>query len=152
MMSPEERGRRIKVEVRGLSENRYMMMYISEKMKRIGDLEIKLRFLCNDIDKTDKLTIYRDKFLLPRNENISIIQTDEEITVLRKAAQQRVGGSNDNGYLKNKEDLLKKEEHLKKKQEYLKKKEEELRNKEVELKNKEEELNSQNEKVIDKEK
>ena len=65
------------MEVRGLSETRHMLMYISAKMKRVGDLATKLKFVYDDIKKTDEIKIYRDKFHLPDNENINIIETGE---------------------------------------------------------------------------
>ena len=68
-------SREVRVEVRGLPEARHMMMNICEDMKRVRDLAARLRFLCDDIKKTDKIQIYRDKFLLPDNERINIIKT-----------------------------------------------------------------------------
>ena len=53
-----------------------MLMYISEKMSRVGDLATKLKFVYHDIiNKTDEIEIYRDEFHLPDNENINIIET-----------------------------------------------------------------------------
>ena len=52
--------------------------------KRVGDLATKLKFVYDDIKKTDEIKIYRDKFHLPDFEDIKIIETGEEIIVYRK--------------------------------------------------------------------
>ena len=107
-MSSREGGRTIKLEVRGrgrgLSETRYMLMYIDDWMKSVGDTDISLVFMsptlddwmksvgdiitklmsvCDDIKMTDELKIYRDMYLLPNNENINMINNGDEIIVYR---------------------------------------------------------------------
>ena len=67
-MGSREGRRRIKVDVRGLSEARHMEMFVSKKMNRVSDLGIKLKHVCDDINKTDEIKIFRDMFLLPDNE------------------------------------------------------------------------------------
>ena len=44
MSTCEGGGRRIKIEVRGLPATRHILMYISERIKRVGDLATKLKF------------------------------------------------------------------------------------------------------------
>jgi len=116
------------VEVRGLPETRHMLVFISERMNKVRDLATatKLKFVCSDIKKTDEIKIYRDKFLLPDNENINIIETDEEIIVYRKATETE--------YVEKKED---KNELLNVRDEVLKAKEDNLDKRETELKVKE---------------
>merc|ERR1740128_1627323 len=75
----------IKVEVRGLGQPRHILMYIKKEMNRVRDLATRLKYVCDDIKKTDVIKIYRDKFLLPDNENINIIETGDEIIVFRNA-------------------------------------------------------------------
>ena len=84
-MSSREGGRTIKLEVRGrgrgLSETRYMLMYIDDWMKSVGDIRTKLMSVCDDIKMTDEIEIYRDKYLLPNKENINMIDDGDEIVV-----------------------------------------------------------------------
>ena len=54
---------------------------VRSKMNRVSDLGIKLKHVCDDINMTDEIKIFRDKFLLPDNESIDIIETGEEIIV-----------------------------------------------------------------------
>lgn len=110
------------MEVRGLPEPRHTLMFISEKMRRIGDLATKLKFVYDDINKTDEIKIYRDKFHLPDNESINIIETGEEIIVYRKAKETE--------FVEKKED---KKELLDAREEVLKGKEAILKEKEGEL-------------------
>ena len=157
MSTTREGGRRIKVEVRGLPETRHMLMFIDEKMRKVGDLTTKLRFVCSDIKKTDEIKIYRDKFLLPDNEYINIIETGEEIIVYRKDTEtEYVEKKEDKSELLNvREEILKEkenefeirktnlkisEEDLKAKEDVLEKKEKEVQLKEKETKMKEEDL------------
>ena len=137
-MSTREGGRRIKVEVRGLPEARHMQMFISERMNKVRDLGIKLKYVCEDINKTDEIKIFRDKFLLPDNESINIIETGEEIIVYRNATEtEYVGKSEDKDALvsgSGREEVLKENENK------LKMKEMELQSREVTLKNVEDTL------------
>ena len=85
-MDSREEGRTIKLEVRGLFETRYMLMYIDDWMKSVGDIRTKLMSVCDgcdDIKMTDELKIYRDMYLLPNNENINMINNGDEIIVYR---------------------------------------------------------------------
>ena len=130
IMSTREGGRRIKVEVRGLPETRHMLMYISERMRRVGDLATKLKFVYEDIKKTDEIKIYRDKFHLPNNENINIIETGEEIIVYTKATETEYFEENED----NKETLLNvREKVLEEKEKNLEKRETEMRIKEEDI-------------------
>ena len=123
-MSSREGGRRIKVEIRGLPEERHTLMYISERMKRIGDLATKLKFVYDDIKKTDEIKIFRDKFHLPDYEDINIIETGEDIIVYRKETE----------YVEDKDALVNVREHVLRDQESkFHIKEEELKRKEVSL-------------------
>ena len=80
--------RRIKVEVRGLPETRHMLMLISERMKRVGDLATKMKFVCKDIKETDEIKIYSEEFLIPDDEDINIIETGEKIIVKVKRKEE----------------------------------------------------------------
>ena len=122
------------MEIRGLPEERHTLMYISERMKRIGDLATKLKFVYDDIKKTDEIKIFRDKFHLPDNENINIIETGEEIIVYRRDTEY-VESSEDKYALVNvREEVLKEQENE------LEIKEMELKSKEISLKNMEDML------------
>ena len=137
------------MEVRGLPETRHMLMYISERMRRVGDLATKLKFVCDDIRKTDEVKIYRDKFHLPNNENINIIETGEEIIVYTKASEtEYVESEDDKEALVNvREKVLKeKEDYLEKRETKLKIREESLKNSQTTLKIKENELRIEREK------
>ena len=128
-MSTREGGRRrIEVEVKGLPEPRQMLMFISERMRRVGDLATKLKFVCDDIKKTDEIKFHRDEFLLPDNENINIIEAGEKIIAFVKAATEKeyVEYEDDkNTLLKVRMDVLKKQEiKLEIKEKELKEKEE----------------------------
>jgi len=140
-MSTREGGRRIKVEVRGLPEARHMLMYISERMNKVRDLGIKLKYVCDDIKKTDEIKIFRNKFLLPDNENINIIKTGEEIIVYRKATE----------YIESTEEkyaqVIVREEVLKENENKLKMKEMELQGREVTLKDMEDTLRKKEERL-----
>ena len=134
-MSGREGGRRIKVEVRGLPKARHMLMFISERMNKVRDFGIKLKYVCEDINQSDEIKIYRDKFLLPDNENINIIRSGEEIIVYVKATE----------YVESKESkaalIHVREEVLKENEKKLKIKEMELQSREDTLRKKEEHLN-----------
>ena len=112
-MSNPEGGRRIKVEVRGLPEThpRHMLLFITAKMKRVGDLATKLKFMYDDIKKTDEIKIFRDKFHLPNNENINIIETGEEIIVYRKETEYVEEKEDKNELLNVREKMLKEKEN-----------------------------------------
>ena len=56
-------------------------MYIDDWMKSVGDIRTKLMSVCDDIEMTDEIKIYRDKYLLPNKENINIINNGDEIVV-----------------------------------------------------------------------
>ena len=149
-MSSREKGRRVKVEVRGLPEVRHMLMYISERMNKVRDLGIKLKYVCEDINQTYEIKIYRDKFLLPDNENINIIETGEEIIVYINAIKtEYVESKEDKNALVNvREEVLKenekkleiKEIELKSRETSLKKMEDALKKREEDLKYKERNL------------
>ena len=122
------------MEIRGLSGTRHMLMFISERMKRVGDLATKLKFVYDDIKKTDEIKIYRDKFHLPDYEDINIIETGEDIIVYRKETE----------YVEDKEALVNVREHVLRDQESkFHIKEEELKRKEVSLENREDILKRQ---------
>ena len=90
-----------------------MLMFISERMRRVGDLATKLKFVCDDIKKTDEIKFHRDEFLLPDNENINIIEAGEKIIAFVKAATEKeyVDYEDDkNTLLKVRMDVLKKQE------------------------------------------
>ena len=74
------------MEVRGLPETRHMLIPL-ERMRRVGDIATKLKYRCDDINQTDEIKIYRDKFHIHDNENINIIKTDEEIIAYRKETE-----------------------------------------------------------------
>ena len=136
-MSTCEGGRRIKIEVRGIPETRQMLMYISERMKRVGDLATKLKFVCKDIKETDEIKIYREEFLLPDNENINIIETEyveekEDKDTLVKVKIE-VSKEQENKLEKKELELNIKEISLKNWEDNLRKKEEDLKMKEENL-------------------
>ena len=128
-MSNREGGRRIKVEVRGLPETRHMLIPL-ERMRRVGDIATKLKYRCDDINKTDEIKIYRDKFHIHDNENINIIKSDEEIIVYTKATETEYFEENED----NKETLLNvREKILEEREKNLEKKETEMRTKEEDI-------------------
>ena len=75
------------MEIRGLPETRHILMPISERMNKVRDIGTKLKHVYDDINQTDEIKIYRDKFHIHDNENINIIKTDEEIIVYRKETE-----------------------------------------------------------------
>jgi len=126
------------VEVRGLGKPRHMLMYIKKEMNRVRDLATRLKYVCNDIKSTNVIKIYRDKFLLPDNENINIIETGDEIIVYRNADPAETE------YVENEEDkdslMNVREKVLKDRENKLDVKEIELKRKEISLKNVEDTL------------
>ena len=117
-----------------------MLMYISEKMSRVGDLATKLKFVYHDIiNKTDEIKIYRDEFHLPNNENINIIETGEKILVYRKATEtEYVEKKDDKDILLNVREkvLMEKEVENNNREEIMKTKCDELNKRDEDLKKK----------------
>ena len=83
-MSGEEK-RKIKLEVRKNLESpdsKFMIVLLGPEAKKIRDLVDKVRLVCPRIQDTDEVEVYQDKYLLPHDEEIGLINTQEDVIII----------------------------------------------------------------------
>ena len=86
--SSELGGRIINLEIRGLEECQYLKTLVSGE--KVGDLVEKLRKMMPEVKKSENIKIHLGKYLILQEEDISILNTDEEVivTIVKKQNPQ----------------------------------------------------------------
>ena len=79
---------RLKLEIQGVPGCNHMAMMVNDKIKTITDLVAKIRTLIPEIGNSE-VKIYQDKFLLPLNEEIIVINPEEMILVHVTSSSER---------------------------------------------------------------
>ena len=77
--SSNEGGRKIKLDIRN-PDSQFMMMLVSPSVKKIRDLVDKVKHLIPEMRDLD-IKVYQTKYLLPLDEDISIINTEEDVII-----------------------------------------------------------------------
>ena len=83
-MSDQDK-RRIKLDVRKNLESphsKFMMVLLGPEAKKIRDLVEKVRLVCPRILDSDEVEVYQDKYLLPHEEDIGLINTQEDVIII----------------------------------------------------------------------
>ena len=63
-------------------DSKFMMILLGPEAKKISDLVDKVRLLCPWILDSDEVEVYQDKYLLPNDEEIGLINTKEDVIVI----------------------------------------------------------------------
>merc|ERR1719480_248318 len=58
------------------------MILLGPEAKKISDLVVKVRFICPWILDSDKVEVYQDKYQLPPDEEIGLINTQEDVIII----------------------------------------------------------------------
>ena len=77
--SSNEGGRKIKLDIRN-PDSQFMMMLVGPEVKKIRDLVNKVKHLVPEMRDLD-IKVYQTKYLLPPVEDISIINTEEDVII-----------------------------------------------------------------------
>ena len=83
-MSDQDK-RRIKLDVRKNLESpdsKFMMVLLGPEAKKIRDLVEKVKLVCPRILDSDEVEVYQDKYLLPHDEEIALINTREDVIII----------------------------------------------------------------------
>ena len=76
---------KIKLEIRknpDSTNSKFMMIFLGPGAKKIRDLVIKVKLLCPRILDSDEVEVYQDKYLLPHDEDIELINTQEDVIIV----------------------------------------------------------------------
>ena len=75
-------GLKIKLDIRkkrNSTESKFMMIMLGPQAKKISDLVNKVRLLCPRIQD---VKVYQEKYLLPHDEDIGLINTEEDVIII----------------------------------------------------------------------
>ena len=81
-------GRIINLEIRGLEECQYLRTLVNGE--KVGDLVEKLKKMMPEVNESENIKIQLGKYLILQEEDISILNTDEEVivTIIKKEKTQ----------------------------------------------------------------
>ena len=75
---------KIKLDIRKKPDcdSKFMMIMLRQEAKTIRDLIDKVMLLCPWILDSDEVVVYQDKYLLPNDEDIGLINTQEDVIII----------------------------------------------------------------------
>ena len=77
--------RKIKLDIRRSiesPESKFIMVLLGPEAKKIRDLVEKVKLVCPRILDSDEVEVYQDKYLLPHDEDIGLINTQEDVIII----------------------------------------------------------------------